>query len=226
MIKKYTGTFIATAIISLWFLAVGYALSQPFQWQNLWLILPIAFLYTGLFITAHDAMHGIVLRGQPAVNAFIGQLALGLFAMMSFRGLRRAHWDHHKYPGTDKDPDFYAGAFWPWYFAFMRQYIRWWQVLAVAAIFNVLHHALAVPLPGLLLFWVLPSLLSTLQLFYFGTYLPHKREQKMPFTDRHNARSNQYNVWWSFITCYHFGYHWEHHEYPSVPWWQLPKYVS
>lgn len=26
----------------------------------------------------------------------------------------------------------------------------------------------------------------------------------------------------SYITCYHSGYDEEHHEYPSVPWWQLP----
>ncbi len=28
---------------------------------------------------------------------------------------------------------------------------------------------------------------------------------------------------WSFIACYHFGYHEEHHEYPHVAWWQLPS---
>jgi fatty acid desaturase len=23
------------------------------------------------------------------------------------------------------------------------------------------------------------------------------------------------------LTCYFFGYHWEHHEAPGIPWWQL-----
>lgn len=26
----------------------------------------------------------------------------------------------------------------------------------------------------------------------------------------------------SFLTCYHFDYHWEHHRWPYAPWWQLP----
>ncbi|MBD3338449.1 MAG: beta-carotene ketolase, partial [Candidatus Lokiarchaeota archaeon] len=24
----------------------------------------------------------------------------------------------------------------------------------------------------------------------------------------------------------HFGYHWEHHEYPNIPWWRLPAVRS
>ena len=27
----------------------------------------------------------------------------------------------------------------------------------------------------------------------------------------------------SFVSCYHFGYHWEHHVAPHVPWWRLPE---
>lgn len=26
----------------------------------------------------------------------------------------------------------------------------------------------------------------------------------------------------SFLTCYHFDLHWEHHRWPYAPWWQLP----
>jgi beta-carotene ketolase (CrtW type) len=75
---------------------------------------------------------------------------------------------------------------------------------------------------NLILFWIIPPLLSTFQLFYFGTYLPH-RELSEPYTDAHRTRSNDYNVFWSFLSCYHFGYHWEHHEYTHIPWWRLPK---
>ena len=42
------------------------------------------------------------------------------------------------------------------------------------------------------------------------------------YNNSHRAQSNAYSTLCSFITCYHFGYHWEHHEYPCVPWWQLP----
>ncbi|MFA9473554.1 MAG: fatty acid desaturase [Filomicrobium sp.] len=26
----------------------------------------------------------------------------------------------------------------------------------------------------------------------------------------------------SLLTCFHFGYHHEHHLQPDVPWWRLP----
>jgi beta-carotene ketolase (CrtW type) len=58
-------------------------------------------------------------------------------------------------------------------------------------------------------------------LFYFGTFLPH-REPEEGYSNIHCAQSNSLPVFWSFITCYHFGYHQEHHEYPHVPWWHLP----
>ena len=41
------------------------------------------------------------------------------------------------------------------------------------------------------------------------------------YDNPHRARSNGYPPWLSFLTCYHFGYHFEHHEYPYVPWWGL-----
>jgi hypothetical protein len=44
----------------------------------------------------------------------------------------------------------------------------------------------------------------------------------------HNARSSSMPIWLSLLTCYHFGYHWEHHEYPYVPWcacgWRLREF--
>jgi beta-carotene ketolase (CrtW type) len=43
------------------------------------------------------------------------------------------------------------------------------------------------------------------------------------YTNPHRAQSNPLPIFWSFITCYHFGYHQEHHEYPHVPWWKLPE---
>ena len=74
-----------------------------------------------------------------------------------------------------------------------------------------------------MLFWALPSLLASLQLFYFGTYLPHRRDET-PFLDPHQARSNGYSYLASLATCFHFGYHHEHHADPSVPWWRLPAF--
>jgi hypothetical protein len=52
---------------------------------------------------------------------------------------------------------------------------------------------LGAPLGNLLLFWALPSILSSLQLFYFGTYLPHRHEEA-EFADEHRARSNDFRL--------------------------------
>jgi len=79
-----------------------------------------------------------------------------------------------------------------------------------------------VPLTNLLLFWVAPALLSTFQLFYFGTYLPH-RLPAAGYDNMHRAVSSNYPVWLSLLTCFHFGYHLEHHVQPVVPWWRLPR---
>lgn len=202
-----------------------------FEWSGRWWALaPLAvaaqaFLYTGLFITAHDAMHRTACWKVRWLNDAIGALALGLYALFSFRRMLASHREHHAHPGEPgADPDFHDGehrGFWRWYGGFLRRYMTWWQLVGMAIAFNVLAHVVGVPEPRLLLFWVLPSLLSTVQLFYFGTYLPH-RQLGEGFEDEHHARSNDMPSWLSFLTCYHFGYHWEHHAYPHAPWWMLP----
>ncbi|MCI0691246.1 fatty acid desaturase [candidate division KSB1 bacterium] len=182
-------------------------------------------LYTGLFITAHDAMHELVAPKRKRLNNFIGTLCVILYALFSFKRLRIEHHKHHAHPGSEDDPDFHDGehrGFWAWYFHFMKTYVTWQQIAGMAIAFNVMLHLLKISQLNLALFWIAPALLSTLQLFYFGTYLPH-REPAGGYDNSHRAKSNDFSVIWSFLTCYHFGYHWEHHEYPQVPWWKLPK---
>ena len=72
-----------------------------------------------------------------------------------------------------------------------------------------------------MLFWAAPAVLSAVQLFYFGTYLPHRREAQ-DFADQHRTRTNEFPAIISLLTCFHFGYHHEHHSHPSAPWWRLP----
>jgi beta-carotene ketolase (CrtW type) len=71
-------------------------------------------------------------------------------------------------------------------------------------------------------FWVLPLVLSSFQLFLFGTYLPHRSEAPTA-AGCHAVRSLEYSHLLSLLACYHFGYHWEHHAYPAVPWFRLPE---
>lgn len=188
------------------------------------LVLTICWLNVGLFIVAHDAMHGSLAPGRPALNLWAGRLALALYAGFSFDRLRPKHFEHHLSPGTEADPDFSARhpeSFWPWYGQFFRQYFGWRELAVLTALVAIYTLLLGAPYPNLLLFWALPAILSSLQLFLFGTFLPHRATPE-PFGDRHRARSNDYGALASLLTCFHFGYHHEHHRSPATPWWRLP----
>ena len=50
------------------------------------------------------------------------------------------------------------------------------------------------------------------------------RVDDIPFADKHRARSNEFSPLLSLLTCFHFGYHHEHHDAPWVPWWKLPAH--
>lgn len=177
------------------------------------------YLYTGLFITAHDAMHGLVSPNRT-INNGIGHTATLLFAALPYSRLCKKHKLHHRFPGEPGDPDFCTTSqnFWRWWFSFMKNYISWPQIALMAVAFNIL--LIWINQWNLLILWVLPSILSTFQLFYFGTYRPHR----LPHTDTmmpHHARTQQGSNLWAMISCYFFGYHFEHHESPSTPWWKL-----
>ena len=201
--------------------------SGPWMWAvAIPLILVQTWLSVGLFIIAHDCMHGSFAPGHKAVNDWVGRVLVAIYAGFSYGRLYESHHDHHRYAGTEKDPDFdpdHPTQFWPWYIKFFRTYFAWRELAILTAVVIVYALILGDRFPNALVFWAIPALASSLQLFYFGTYRPHHLGEP-PFTDRHRARSNDFPYWLSLLTCFHFGYHHEHHDKPMVPWWRLPKY--
>ena len=198
-----------------------HTIGQPW-WATVALILVQLWLYTGLFIVAHDTMHGSFAPNRPVVNRWVGRIILAWYAGFNWDSMQKAHHQHHATPGTADDPDFNADdphRFWPWYYAFFTRYFSWKQVVVLAAI-GALYMLLGASYSNLLVMWALPAILSSVQLFYFGTYLTHRHTDG--FADEHNSRSNDYPKWLSLLTCFHFGYHHEHHLYPHEPWWRLP----
>jgi beta-carotene ketolase (CrtW type) len=187
-------------------------------------ILLQTYLFTGLFITGHDAMHGAVSRNR-FVNQAIGYVSVFLFAGMWYRKLIRFHRMHHLYPATEKDPDFSVRSqnFFAWWFGFMVHYLTWIQLLIMAVLYNILK--IWFTDWSIIFFWVIPAVLSTFQLFYFGTYMPHR----MPHTAQmgpHKARTLRKAHLLAMLSCFFFGYHREHHESPSTPWWKLYQLKS
>ncbi len=170
-------------------------------------------------------MHGLVCPQNLQLNNAIGSSALLMYGLFAYEQLLSKHRLHHRYPASSLDPDFHDGQqehFFAWYFHFMKTYWSWRRLGGLLAIFVFLSYGLHIALLNLILFWVLPSILSSLQLFYFGTFLPH-RQPRGGYCNHHRTQSNPLPIFWSFITCYHFGYHLQHHEHPDVPWWQLPE---
>jgi beta-carotene ketolase (CrtW type) len=211
------GVVIALLVIASWAFSLSNLLVFHISWSNPWvyvLVLLQMHLYTGLFITAHDAMHGTV-SSNRLLNNFIGGLCTLLYALFPLSALYQKHHEHHRHVHTDKDPDYYQGNFFTWYFNFVKTYIKCWQVLILAILFNILK--IWFTESNLILFWVVPSLLSTLQLFFFGTWMPHHGEHE----NNHQSATLKKNHFLAFITCYFFGYHYEHHDSPGTPWWKL-----
>lgn len=222
----------AAALIAAAWLAIH--VGGIFLWRWEWETAPIAalliatqaWLSTGLFIVAHDAMHGSLAPGRPALNTAAGRIALSLYACLSFDRLRPAHFDHHKHAGLEGDPDFHPHkprAFGPWLLRFFTGYYRHEQ-LARITIMGCLYIAIGgASLINIAAFWAVPAIAAMLQLFYFGTYLPHRHAHD-DFADRHRARSNAMGRGAALMSCFNFGaYHHEHHLHPDTPWWALPR---
>ncbi len=220
MSKKLSwGFLIAILVLTCWLSSTIFLMKWQISWSNSLLYISILVqmhLYTGLFITAHDAMHGTVSQNKSLNNA-VGYIATFFYAAFWYPQLYSKHHMHHRHVHTSTDPDYHDGNFFSWYFTFIRNYLSIWQIVLMAILFNVLKAW--VSQANLILFWVVPSLLSTLQLFYFGTYLPHKGEHN----NRHHSRSFRKNHLLAFFACYFFGYHYEHHDSPGTPWWMLWK---
>jgi beta-carotene ketolase (CrtW type) len=229
------GVGLAGLILVGWSLSLPWLLLTPLPGglpPSVWLTLAVAgrsFLQTGLFIVAHDAMHGSLLPQAPRWNDRIGALALILYGWLPWRRCCRNHLCHHRSPAGQGDPDHHGqsgsgpGA---WYLRFLAAYLSLPQMGALLASWLLAHALIAPhtdqPLLRLLLLWTLPLLISSLQLFLFGTYLPHRRSRGRS-DDRHRAASLAWPPALSLLACFHFGYHWEHHAQPRLPWYRLPE---
>lgn len=185
-------------------------------------------LQTGLFIVGHDAMHRVLLPESRGWNDRLGTLSLALYAALPYGRCRANHQRHHRFTASDKDPDFHGdvgAGVWGWYRRFMAGYLTVGQMALLLAAWGLLALIARGFTPlgawNVLLFCTLPLLLSSLQLFLVGTYLPH-RSQRSP---QAQARPQSLDLppWLSLLACYHFGYHREHHDRPDLAWFQLPR---
>ncbi len=221
-------------LTALWGITLVVPLTRPEPWEvmpfgGVALLLVRSFLHTGLFIVGHDAMHGSLVPSHCGLNRTIGRMALLLYACLPYERCRANHVLHHRHPGEALDPDFHDGRRrdpLQWYLRFLRGYLGPQTLAGLIVCWGVMLAVMPAGAPldalaRLLLVAILPLVLSSLQLFFFGTYLPHR--QPDAGRSRHRVGSSSLPPWLSFLACYHFGYHREHHAAPSVAWYALPR---
>jgi beta-carotene ketolase (CrtW type) len=226
------GLLLATAILLAWLIALIVLLGLNLRDWPLPLvvgaILVRTLLQTGLFIVGHDGMHGVLLPASRRWNNRLAALALGLYAWLPYRRCRHHHRQHHRAPATAVDPDVHpdpgAGLL-AWYRRFMAAYLGPGPLTLLVAGWALLGFLALRFTPtawlNVLLFCVVPLLASSIQLFIFGTYLPHRRQRCAGSGG--GAESLELPAWLSLLACYHFGYHREHHDHPAVAWFELPR---
>ena len=230
------GVLLAALILLLWMGSLAILLLvNPGQLGLLLVVAAVllrTLLHTGLFIVAHDAMHGLLLARQPLWNDRLGALALLLYAGLPYGRCRHNHHLHHQRPASATDPDFHGdrrGGAIGWYVHFMAGYLSppqmgallgSWTLLALPVI-GLRHGDWRTGVVQILLGCTLPLLLSSLQLFVVGTYLPHRNQRGPEWAAE--PTSLAWPAWLSLLACYHFGYHREHHQHPSLAWFQLPE---
>ena len=223
------GLGLAALISGAWIALHLYAIFVfELTWSNvpaaLFIALMQCWLSVGVFIVSHDAMHGSLAPGRPQVNGAIGGALLFLYAGFGWRRMRDAHFAHHRHAGTARDPDFDADNprhFLRWYGTFLKRYFGWKSLLYVCTVVAVYWLVAGVSMTQIVLVFGLPAIASSMQLFYFGTFRPHRHDDD-GFEDRHNARSDPFSPLLSLATCFHFGYHAEHHRSPQTLWRGLP----
>ncbi len=134
------GVFIALFIIISWLSHSAYMLMM-LEWTplSMWMWLHVAlqtYLSVGLFITAHDAMHGTVSLNKR-INNSLGWIACFLFAGMNYKRLITNHMAHHTFPGTEKDPDYdISQNYVIWFLRFMIRYTTISQLIVMGALLS------------------------------------------------------------------------------------------
>ena len=207
----------------------------------------IGALVHGMVILMHEGVHGNLFR-REVLDRWVGFLfgAPGLFSCSAYRA---THLLHHMHNRTERDPDEFTNlsrsrrtlslAFYAWPVVGMAAYLvhvpltalrrgsprqrsavllehallaaLWTGVLVAAWRFGVLNEALRL--------WVIP-LTAAAALGGVRGWAEHMLTRPgHPLTQSRTVTSNRVV---SFFMC-NLNYHLEHHLFPAMPWYNLPK---
>jgi fatty acid desaturase len=198
----------------------------------------------GISLFTHEAVHG-TLSGHPWWNRALG-IACAQPVLQNYSAYKVLHLEHHNHLGQEGDPDHYANyTSWTW-----LQFAMHWGRLVIGYPFYIaaipilgFRHGTAaarrwivfevcllallaacainwIPWPWLLNGWLIPMLAINTLVNIRGmsqhTFLEHQADPVL------GTRSILTNRVTAFFMC-NENYHLEHHLYPGIPWYNLPR---
>ena len=218
-IKPIKNTLINTFLFNGWAIhesttLINYDISSHSNIESIFKIMTLTWQYVGLFIIAHDLHHD---RNPKKYDTILGKICLLFYGGFLLEDFSEKHRLHHECPGSINkndcaDPDFYDGNIILWYLNFMKRYINLKQTI-VQLTFYFFYKNIGITEENMILFWALPSVLASFQLFFYGTYLPHGKDGEI--------KNTNLPTWLQTLTSYNFGYHVKHHSNPEIKWQDL-----
>ena len=214
------GNIINTALFFAWsvhesYLIKNYNIHTHSLLQSTFHIMTLTWQYVGLFIMSHDLHHA---ENPDYYQQILGRLSLLCYGGFLLEMFSDKHKLHHKYPGIDgKDPDFHDGNVIIWYFKFLSRYINIYQAIIQIIVYNILKNY-EITDENMIFFWLIPSLLASVQLFFYGTVMVHEKNGII--------KNSNLPKWLITLTSYNFGHHKRHHTNPKIPWFELDDDVD
>jgi fatty acid desaturase len=206
---------------------------------------PISLLLLGiaqhrLSVLGHEGVHGLISNNRK-VNDIIGQVFCFWPLLTDLTSYRQFHGDHHKHLGKDgKDPehnmkgdryhlpitkkrlftDFISDCFGASFKEFVHTMLYFgkkdnpiWAgsfILMSAGLSWYFGH------PEFFILFMVSKFTTFWAVFRLRIYTEH--------TDIPGTHRVYLNAWQKFLfSPHHIGIHWEHHNFPEYPFWQLPK---
>ena len=236
----------------IFFVLLWFALGVIVMHYSHWAVRLIGYTLMGILIHGlgnfmHEGIHGNLFRSRR-LNRWIGFLA-GAPTLLPASAFGANHLLHHKYTRTDRDPDemMYISDspwlrtlfFYFWFFfgtiifGFRVPYVvltrctpaerkaafieRAIMTLALLGIVVAAYHFEF--LNGVLHCWVIPLVVASLLGNVRGWAEHQLTIPNHPLTQTRTVTSSR---WFSFFNI-NLNYHLEHHLFPGVPWYNLPR---